>query len=402
MNKISLFTGAGGLDLGLEAVDIHTRFASDIDPFSCRTLSTHSRSPQPGKFPFFAHASIQQADIRSLDPKDAVDASGLHLDDIHLLVGGPPCQSFSVFGRRGGLEDPRGQLVWQYARFLKYINPVAFIFENVPGLLTIEQGQVFQNFLDTVHDIGYSVDAFVLEAADFGVPQFRKRVFVIGNRLGIHLPPINPTHFDPNSLSGHMGQDYVWRTVRDAFRDLGPLGTLPNHTGRQHSDRIIQRYNSLTHGERDHRTRINKLHPDRPSYTIIVGSDKGGGKGHVHPYEPREVTPRESARIQSFPDWWAFSGTSRHPIRQVGNAVPPLLASAVGNHIREHIFGLSKVSFEEYMHRLGQRHLFKDSSYRLDYLNHYAVGIPSMAVRESSTQKMRSEASVHATAISLS
>src|SRR5205823_391079 len=92
-------------------------------------------------------------------------------------------------------------------------------------------------------------------------------------------------------------------------------GKMFNHVGREHSQRIIDRYRSLEFGERDPSTRINKLHPGRPSYTIIVGSDKGGGKGHVHPFFPREVTPRESARIQTFPDWWQFYGTGRHVIR---------------------------------------------------------------------------------------
>lgn len=114
---------------------------------------------------------------------------------------------------------------------------------------------------------------------------------------------------------------------------------LNGHVGRKHSERIIDRYKSLVFGERDPKTRINKLNPHKPSYTIIVGSDAGGGKGHVHPYEPREVTPRESARIQTFPDWWEFSGTGRHIIRQVGNAVPPLFASILAQHVYKEIFG---------------------------------------------------------------
>jgi len=113
-------------------------------------------------------------------------------------------------------------------------------------------------------------------------------------------------------------------------------------------------------GERDHFTRINKLDLAKPSFTIIVGSDKGGGKGHIHPIQPREVTPRESARIQTFPDWWEFTGTVRHPIRQVGNAVPPLLGFAVGNAVREQIFGLPSTSVSTAIEMLSQEHLFPE------------------------------------------
>jgi DNA (cytosine-5)-methyltransferase 1 len=134
--------------------------------------------------------------------------------------------------------------------------------------------------------------------------------------------------------------------------------TSHNHTGRVHSQRIIDRYDQMTFGERDHFTRINRLDPKKPSYAIIVGSNAGGGKGHVHPFEPREVTPRESARMQCFPDWWWFSGTSRHPIRQVGNAVPTLLGFAVGRQVMVDIFDGPKVSTVEAIEKLGQSHLF--------------------------------------------
>jgi DNA (cytosine-5)-methyltransferase 1 len=116
----------------------------------------------------------------------------------------------------------------------------------------------------------------------------------------------------------------------------------------------------MSAGERDKHTRINKLDPTRPSYTIIVGSDKGGGKGHIHPKDPREVTPRESARIQTFPDWWSFSGTTRHPIRQIGNAVPPVLAAKIGNEIKATLFGKRRTPWKKVLELLGQQHLFKD------------------------------------------
>ena len=140
----------------------------------------------------------------------------------------------------------------------------------------------------------------------------------------------------------------------------GKLSSVSNHIGRKHSQRIISRYENLKFGERDPKTRINKLHPERPSFTIIVGSDKGGGKGHIHPFFPREVTPRESARMQTFPDWWEFYGTGRHIIRQVGNAVPPLFAALFAEHLRVHIFGEKKQrSYEDFIEILGLNYLQK-------------------------------------------
>lgn len=128
-------------------------------------------------------------------------------------------------------------------------------------------------------------------------------------------------------------------TVQVVLKDMPPPGlSLPNHRQRDHGEEIIRRYREMRYGMRDTRTRINKLHPDKPSFTIVVGSDQGGGKGHVHPFQPREVTPRESARLQSFPDWWEFKGNVRHMIRQVGNAVPPLFSAQIAAHIRKSLF----------------------------------------------------------------
>ena len=149
-------------------------------------------------------------------------------------------------------------------------------------------------------------------------------------------------------------------TVATAFRGLpdAPSDVLANHVGRAHGPAVIERYNNMAYGERDSKTRINRLDPNKPSYTIVVGSDKGGGKGHVHPFLPREVTPRESARIQAFPDFWEFTGTSRHPIRQVGNAVPPLFAGVIASNLLRHGFGETDApNYAELVHRLGLTYL---------------------------------------------
>ena len=344
------------MDLGLEAVGFKTLFATDIDYHSCKTLSEGGERSRKMGLPFLAEAHVLQKDIREISGFDILKSTGKKPGEISLLAGGPPCQAFSVFGKRKGLDDPRGTLVYEYLRVISEIQPQAFIFENVYGLLTIEGGEIFRDLCKKLERPGkgvkYTISSFRLNAADFCVPQFRDRIFIVGTRNGVKIEGIEKI----------CGRDVPQRTVMDALRSLPKIGSrkVSNHTGREHSERIIERYASLVPGERDSKTRINKLDKNRPSYTIIVGSDKGGGKGHVHPDEPREVTPRESARIQTFPDWWSFSGTSRHPIRQIGNAVPPLLAVSVGREIAKKVFSVTPNSFPDSVRLLNQEHLFKD------------------------------------------
>lgn len=356
LKMVSLFSGGGGLDLGLEAVGFQSLFVSDIDEHSCKTLVAGKKEAQKRGKPFLREAIIQQADISNLSGQSILQRAGLKPGEVDLLAGGPPCQAYSVFGQRKGLEDPRGKLSFEYLRLLSEIRPKAFIFENVYGLLTIDKGRIFEELCQQLSNpkkgLKYELSVFRLNARDFGVPQHRDRVFIIGSQSGRKVQNIS-------ALTGDES-DLAFRTVGDALRGLPPMGheSVSNHTGRKHSQRIIDRYSGMSAGERDKHTRINKLDPSKPSFTIIVGSDAGGGKGHIHPKEPREVTPRESARIQTFPDWWAFSGTSRHPIRQVGNAVPPLLAAAIGNEIRKDLYNLPAVPIEEIIELLDQQHLF--------------------------------------------
>jgi DNA (cytosine-5)-methyltransferase 1 len=369
LKLISLFSGGGGLDCGLEAVGFESRFCSDIDRHSCVTLRYMRLRAHLGAKGGLKNAAVVHRDINDLKSEEILKKARLKKGEADLLVGGPPCQSFSVFGKRQGLNDPRGKLVWQYLRILHDVQPKVFLFENVPGLLTIEGGDVFKNFLEAVQKPfdgkSYTVKKYVLEAARYGVPQFRTRVIVLGvlNGIGLPEPPELPpfeTHCEEHKIKQLDRNLIPFNTVFDALQNLPRIAAenAPrNHVGRVHSEPIINRYRNLAFGERDSSTRINKLHPERPSYTIIVGSDKGGGKGHVHPFDPREVTPRESARMQSFPDWWGFSGTSRHPIRQIGNAVPPILAATIGIFIIEEIFGQKSPKREDVLKTLGQDHL---------------------------------------------
>jgi DNA (cytosine-5)-methyltransferase 1 len=356
---ISLFSGAGGFDIGIEAAGFTTKLCTDIDFHSCQTLKNNKmKLNDNSKHKFLSKAIIKQKNIKEYSSEEILKDAGLKKGEVSLIYGGPPCQSFSVFGLRKGMEDPRGTLLWDYLRIIRDIEPTSFIFENVAGLLTIDDGNVFKTFLDELskdenNNKKYEVSHYLLDAASFGVPQYRSRVIIYGSRNKYISCPIK-THII-NSCENEEGRLSA-TTVQMAFNGLPSIGspTIANHIGRVHGQEVINRYNNLQFGERDSKTRVNRLHPHKPSFTIVVGSDKGGGKGHVHPFEPREVSPRESARLQSFPDYWEFTGTSRHPIRQVGNAVPPVFAAAIGSHLLREAFNCkSAPNFQEILERIG-------------------------------------------------
>lgn len=363
---ISLFSGAGGFDLGMEAAGFTTRLCTDIDYHSCQTLMNNKlHLEKDDRYHFLSEAKIVQKNIKEYSTTEILADAGLKKEEVSLVYGGPPCQSFSVFGQRKGMEDPRGTLLWDYLRVIRDIEPACFVFENVAGLLTIDDGKVFEEFkkelaLDADGNEAYKVVHYLLDAASFGVPEYRSRVIIYGSKTK-KIPAPAKTHAISTDEADKGLLPAV--TVANAFNGLPdpPSDDIPNHVGRVHGKAVTERYTALKFGERDSKTRINRLNPDKPSFTIVVGSDKGGGKGHVHPYSPREVTPRESARIQTFPDFWAFSGTSRHPIRQVGNAVPPVFAAVVGaNLLREAFNAEDAPDYDEIISRLGLSYLSKD------------------------------------------
>jgi len=357
---ISLFSGAGGLDLGIEAAGFVTRLCTDIDDFSCKTLNLN-KSRQHGSF--LQQATIAQRNIKEYPTEEILKDAGLKREQVDLVYGGPPCQAFSVFGKRQGINDPRGTLLWDYIRVIREIQPRSFIFENVAGILTVDDGRVFDMLkvaLET-NESGercYNLSYALFNTAAYGIPQYRQRVIIYGVRCHEAIPLPAETHYtQPDAPVPGLLPPV---TVATAFRGLpnAPSDTLANHVGRAHGPAVIERYNNMAYGERDSKTRINRLDPNKPSYTIVVGSDKGGGKGHVHPFLPREVTPRESARIQTFPDFWEFTGTSRHPIRQVGNAVPPLFAGVIASNLLRYGFGeVDAPNYTELVHRLGLSYL---------------------------------------------
>ena len=367
MNKhyaISLFSGAGGLDLGIEAAGFTTRLCTDIDDFSCKTLLLNKGKKHNS---FLAEATIAQKNIKEYSTEEILTDARLKKGEVDLVYGGPPCQAFSVFGKRQGINDPRGTLLWDYIRVIREIAPKSFIFENVAGLLTIDNGKIFQMLLDELSKdengkVQYTLSYALYNTAAYGIPQYRQRVIVYGIK-GTDVSPIpipKATHYTQPDVPEEGLLPPV--TVGDALRGLPetPTSDIPNHVGRVHGAAVTERYNNMAFGERDSKTRINRLDPNKPSYTIVVGSDKGGGKGHVHPYQPREVTPRESARMQTFPDYWQFTGTSRHPIRQVGNAVPALFGGVIASNLLRYGFGEDDApDYNELITNLGLDYLKK-------------------------------------------
>lgn len=363
-NALSLFSGGGGLDLGAEAAGFTTRICIDNDTACCETLETNKGLPRGGGKRFLAKAKILCRDIQQLSAKEILENANIGKSEIDLIYGGPPCQAFSIFGRRKGMEDPRGPLLLDYVRIVHDLQPKVFILENVPGLETIGGGKIYNDLVDLLkketNGGKFDVKPFVSDVCDYGVPQRRKRIIIMGSRLEVPITIPPPTHGPKENIGTYVGDILPYNTVGDALKGLPQVNgdKVPNHKTRTHSERIKQRYAQLAFGERDPKTRINKLDPSKPSFTIIVGSEHGGGKGHVHPYEAREVTPRESARIQTFPDDWSFSGSKRNVIRQVGNAVPPVFAAQLFAHILEKQFREKNVpNVDELFRILGQEHL---------------------------------------------
>lgn len=361
LKAVSVFSGAGGFDLGIEAAGFTTVFATDIDAACCETLRTNKQSSATMKRPFLQNAEIVESCVREIHADDVLASIKLKPGEVDLMIGGPPCQSFSVIGRRNGRKDPNGELLDEYLRLLSGIQPKAFIFENVKGIKSVEEGDLYDGLLDQMRQptdgLRYRLSEFCLNASDYGVPQNRERIFIIGSKSGIPIDFI-PNIFKPSV--NKLRSDVRRRTVADAFRGLPEAESTfpPNHGGRNHSQRIALRYESLKPGERDPKTRINKLDLTKPGFTVVSGSTRSGGKGHVHPIFPREVTPRESARLQTFPDWWKFEGNTVAAARgQIGNAVPPLLAAAIANEIRFKVFGYPRLEFEQMVSELSQNHL---------------------------------------------
>lgn len=358
-----MYAGCGGLSLGLRSAGIRVAYAVDWDKYACETHRANAPEVQ-----------IECKDIHLVTGAEIEQAAGGHVD---LLAGGPNCQGLSQLGLRSP-DDPRNFMLQEFARLVSELRPRMFLFENVPGLVHRHNFPVVQGIFGWFRELGYECAADVLLAADYGVPQLRHRFFMIGTcdpSIDLTLPP--PTH-------GPGRTPYV--TVRDAIGDLPALAAVQrengkvsyrapasgefqrygrgrrrkveNHVAPQTSAINLERIRHIPEGGNwkdipaellpprlvksrmtDHSTTYGRLRWNQPSFTITALLANVTAGAFTHPSEHRAITIREGARLQSFPDAFVFRGPRNSQAKQIGNAVPPLLARAVGEHIRELLLG---------------------------------------------------------------
>ena len=316
-NCISLFSGGGGLDLGAHFAGFKTLLVSDIIPSYTDTIKAN-----------LPHVSVYNDDAMDLTAEKIRGLAKIE-GDLDLIIAGPPCQAFSIMGKRQSLEDPRGRLTIKYFELVSGLKPKVFLFENVPGLMTVNHGQDFSNLLKFIEsETGYKLYRTKLNASDFGIPQERERIFIVGFR-----PDISCESFSfPVSATGPL-HDQLPNKMPSKYALEGVDG-LPNQVIRVHTEAVRKRFAAVPQGGRDRGSYSDRLRPEMPSGTVMIGSSAGGARPFIHPFEPRALTVRETARLQSFPDWYEFSGSRTEQYRQVGNAVPPLLAYEILSAIK--------------------------------------------------------------------
>jgi len=337
MNKytiVDLFSGVGGFQIGFENAGFTVLLSTDFDE-DCEKAHRLNRPQVP-----FLRIDIHDLNESMLDEY-------LKGNELDVLVGGPPCQGFSTIGNRISSDpnkrekfDPRNTLFREYIRVLKYLKPKFFLMENVQGLLTRDKGTIFEEIKKTFAETGYDFNYVILNAADYGVPQIRNRVFFYGNRLNIKMVP-------PKASYG-PGTNNAYRTVGEAISDLADreYDASFNHVALKHGEKNVRRYALIPEGGRlpesalppelyrkNFGNTFKRLHRDKPSLTMVPGHNAFP----IHPWLNRSLTVREAARIQTFPDDYIFAGPRQKQCMQVGNAVPPVLAKVWADYFREEL-----------------------------------------------------------------
>lgn len=326
---VGLFVGAGGLDLGFLQAGFRLLAATDNEPAA---RDTHQLN--------WPDVPFLLEDVRKITPAKILEATGGRRPD--LIIGGPPCQGFSTLGDRLS-SDPRNDLVDAFIRIVEGLRPQAIIVENVRAIVTEYKGRYRDYILSRFRAIGYNMHFSVLNAADYGVPQHRRRAFFVGfsdPRVEYHFP-----------AATHGPSLWPYATVGDAIEDLARRSEgVPNHTVLRHSEKVVSRYRFIPEGgmlpppdqlpaeirRNNFGSTYKRLHRNAPSLTIVPGNNALP----VHPFLHRSLTPREAARIQTFPDDYIFSGNRRRQCILVGNAVPPLLARVLAKSIWDRILPL--------------------------------------------------------------
>lgn len=338
-----LFAGVGGMSEGFRMAGYDIAFAVEFDKDIAGAYQLNHKGTD------VRAENICEIDVEALHNKHP------HVD---VIIGGPPCQGFSQKGKRLSLNDPRNFLFQQYVRFVAEFKPKYFVLENVPGIITTSNGYFKDQIVDAFNNLGYTVNYGVLSAVDFGVPQDRHRAVFIGYLGGkkIDLPKPNGMHttiqeaiYDlPFIASGEGTEvaDYDKQPM-SAYQKMMRKGSdkLHNHTATAHSKLALERLALIPKGAgkevlpTEHRTKSiysgtwSRMIEDGVSVTITTRFDTPSSGRFTHPILDRCVTTREAARIQSFPDTFIFYGTKTIQMKEVGNAVPPLLAKAIAEQI---------------------------------------------------------------------
>lgn len=383
---ISLFSGAMGLDLGLRKTGRFEFLACvEKEAVFCETIRENIANGNLRDTP-----RVYENDIKDLTPSDLLKDLGLAPGELDILVGGPPCQSFSTAGRRGTVQDPRGTLLWDFIRFVQALRPKIFLMENVRGLMSAairhrpiakrpekggpplaldeEPGSVVHLFAEDLAGMSgaaYHMDCFEVNAVNYGAPQLRERALFIGNRFNVEIDFPNPTHgrlrkFNPQMdlISKGSASRQAWRTIGDAIRGLheerpvimdfsprkkGYLSLVPPGGNWRHLPESLQRESMgkafIAKGGRSGWWR--RLSYDLPCPTLVTMPNHAS-TALCHPEQVRALTVREYCRIQEFPDEWAVCGSPAQQYAQIGNAVPVRLGEVAGNVVAHALDELAK------------------------------------------------------------
>jgi len=364
-SAVSLFSGALGMDLGFELQgDFEILACVEIDEAACETIRTNAELGH-----FAGNPVVLCRDLFELTPEELMAKVGLKPGELDLLVGGPPCQSFSTAGRRQSVQDRRGTLLWRYLDFVAALRPKVFVMENVRGLMSAalrhrpiadrpdrggpeltdeeQPGSVISKFVDDLWqqtDGRYHIDAFEVNAANYGAPQIRERVIFIGNSFEVELDYPQPTHgvereeIQPSLFFSRAPMLKPWTTLRDAIGDLrendpelmdfsprkkGFLSLVPEGGNWRTLPEAVQRESMgrAWHAKGGRSGWWRRLSWDFPCPTLVTMPNHAS-TSLCHPEEVRVLSVREYARIQEFPDDWVFCGTTAEKYKQIGNAVP--------------------------------------------------------------------------------
>lgn len=336
MNKtataIDLFAGCGGFSIGLIAAGYRVLGGFDSYP-RCIWTYNHNHEAHGSKGILADLSNTPSTKPRRGVPPISTGAailSALGTESVDLVCGGPPCQSFSIRGKRKGLDDVRGTLVFDFARLIGELQPRAFIFENVANLASGPMRAVLDELLARFAEAGYQCSWDVLVASDFGVAQNRKRLFIVGSReLRLRFPPATHSADPQRGKYKHLSASDAIGDLPDVHADAAAL--VPNHEDTHHLEPMLEAFRNLQPGKRDPKSHHDRLHPDRPGYTLRAGVGNFSPLRPIHYQYDRVVSVRESARLQGFPDSfvWPPNVPRLQQYRQVGNSVPPPLAMAV-------------------------------------------------------------------------